>query len=220
MPFSRPLQRARHRGRLRFRRLRVAARQGAGADRLGGAAGASCAAAARPANWSAPGSRFLSRRAGSARSTAPGSAVDTTGAVELVTGGSSVGQGFATAMAQICAETLGVDYRRVRVVLRPDRPHPVRHRRARLARFGDDRQRDPCGGAEAARQGAGHGGRAVAGRAGRARHRRRRGGAPRPARRRHRSRSARSRGIWRRTRRRSATATPGLRRKAGSAPST
>jgi aerobic carbon-monoxide dehydrogenase large subunit len=42
--------------------------------------------------------------------------VDATGAVELVTGGSAVGQGFATAMAQICAETLGVDYRRVRVV--------------------------------------------------------------------------------------------------------
>jgi carbon-monoxide dehydrogenase large subunit len=42
--------------------------------------------------------------------------VDTTGAVELVTGGSNVGQGFATAMAQICAEALGVDYRRVRVV--------------------------------------------------------------------------------------------------------
>jgi CO/xanthine dehydrogenase Mo-binding subunit len=42
--------------------------------------------------------------------------VDTTGAVELVTGGSNVGQGFVTAMAQICAETLGVDYRRVRVV--------------------------------------------------------------------------------------------------------
>src|SRR5262249_20941367 len=30
--------------------------------------------------------------------------VDVTGAVELVTGGSNVGQGFATAMAQICAE--------------------------------------------------------------------------------------------------------------------
>ena len=43
--------------------------------------------------------------------------IDTTGAVELVTGGSAVGQGFATAMAQICAEGLGVDYRRVRVVL-------------------------------------------------------------------------------------------------------
>ena len=42
--------------------------------------------------------------------------VDTTGSVELVTGGSVVGQGFATAMAQICADTLGVDYRRVRVV--------------------------------------------------------------------------------------------------------
>jgi carbon-monoxide dehydrogenase large subunit/6-hydroxypseudooxynicotine dehydrogenase subunit gamma len=42
--------------------------------------------------------------------------VDTTGAVELVTGGSAVGQGFATAMAQICADTLGVDYRRMRVV--------------------------------------------------------------------------------------------------------
>ncbi|MGE3783884.1 MAG: xanthine dehydrogenase family protein molybdopterin-binding subunit, partial [Alphaproteobacteria bacterium] len=43
--------------------------------------------------------------------------VDATGAVELVTGGSSVGQGIATVMAQICAEALGVDYRRVRVVL-------------------------------------------------------------------------------------------------------
>jgi CO/xanthine dehydrogenase Mo-binding subunit len=43
--------------------------------------------------------------------------VDPTGAVELVTGGSSVGQGIATAMAQICADALGVDYRRVRVVL-------------------------------------------------------------------------------------------------------
>ncbi|MGH7061869.1 MAG: xanthine dehydrogenase family protein molybdopterin-binding subunit, partial [Stellaceae bacterium] len=42
--------------------------------------------------------------------------IDPTGAVELVTGGSSVGQGFQTAMAQICAAALGVDYRRVRVV--------------------------------------------------------------------------------------------------------
>jgi len=42
--------------------------------------------------------------------------VDTSGAVELVTGGSNVGQGFVTAMAQICADALGVDYRRVRVV--------------------------------------------------------------------------------------------------------
>ncbi len=42
--------------------------------------------------------------------------VDTAGTVELLTGGASLGQGFETAMAQICAETLGVDYRRVRVV--------------------------------------------------------------------------------------------------------
>jgi carbon-monoxide dehydrogenase large subunit/6-hydroxypseudooxynicotine dehydrogenase subunit gamma len=43
-------------------------------------------------------------------------AVDTSGAVEVVTGGASVGQGFETVMAQICAEALGIDYRRIRVV--------------------------------------------------------------------------------------------------------
>jgi carbon-monoxide dehydrogenase large subunit len=42
--------------------------------------------------------------------------VDTSGAIEVVTGGASVGQGFETVMAQICAEALGVDYRRIRVV--------------------------------------------------------------------------------------------------------
>ncbi|MGE0748194.1 MAG: xanthine dehydrogenase family protein molybdopterin-binding subunit [Rhodospirillales bacterium] len=42
--------------------------------------------------------------------------VDQTGAVEVVTGGASIGQGFETAMAQICADTLGVDYRKVRVI--------------------------------------------------------------------------------------------------------
>jgi len=42
--------------------------------------------------------------------------VDTDGTVEVITGGASVGQGFATAMAQICAEQLGVDYSRIRVV--------------------------------------------------------------------------------------------------------
>ena len=43
-------------------------------------------------------------------------AVDGDGGVEVVTGGASVGQGFATAMAQICAATLGVDYRGISVV--------------------------------------------------------------------------------------------------------
>jgi aerobic carbon-monoxide dehydrogenase large subunit len=42
--------------------------------------------------------------------------VDNDGIVELVTGGASVGQGFETVMAQIAADPLGVDYRRVRVV--------------------------------------------------------------------------------------------------------
>ncbi|MGH6770849.1 MAG: xanthine dehydrogenase family protein molybdopterin-binding subunit [Xanthobacteraceae bacterium] len=42
--------------------------------------------------------------------------VDPDGGVELITGGASLGQGFETAMAQICAEALGVDYRTVRVI--------------------------------------------------------------------------------------------------------
>jgi carbon-monoxide dehydrogenase large subunit len=42
-------------------------------------------------------------------------AVDTSGAVEVITGGASIGQGFETVMAQVAAETLGVDIARVRV---------------------------------------------------------------------------------------------------------
>ncbi|AXK81108.1 xanthine dehydrogenase family protein molybdopterin-binding subunit [Pseudolabrys taiwanensis] len=42
--------------------------------------------------------------------------VHTSGEVEVITGGASVGQGFETVIAQVCADTLGVDYRRVRVV--------------------------------------------------------------------------------------------------------
>jgi carbon-monoxide dehydrogenase large subunit/6-hydroxypseudooxynicotine dehydrogenase subunit gamma len=42
--------------------------------------------------------------------------IDTSGAVEIVTGATSVGQGMETVIAQICADALGVDYRRVRVV--------------------------------------------------------------------------------------------------------
>jgi aerobic carbon-monoxide dehydrogenase large subunit len=38
------------------------------------------------------------------------------GMVEVVSGSASVGQGMETALAQICADTLGVDYRKVRVV--------------------------------------------------------------------------------------------------------
>jgi aerobic carbon-monoxide dehydrogenase large subunit len=42
--------------------------------------------------------------------------VDETGTVEVVTGVASVGQGVETAIAQICADALGVDYTKVRVV--------------------------------------------------------------------------------------------------------
>ena len=42
--------------------------------------------------------------------------VDTSGFVEVITGGASLGQGFETVMAQVAAEVLSVDYRRVRVI--------------------------------------------------------------------------------------------------------
>jgi len=42
--------------------------------------------------------------------------IDASGAVEVVTGAASIGQGMETAIAQICADTLGVDYARVRVI--------------------------------------------------------------------------------------------------------
>lgn len=42
--------------------------------------------------------------------------VSPSGAVEVLTGGASLGQGFETVMAQICAEALGVDYSLIRVI--------------------------------------------------------------------------------------------------------
>jgi aerobic carbon-monoxide dehydrogenase large subunit len=41
--------------------------------------------------------------------------VDGDGMVEVVSGSASVGQGMETALAQICADALGVDYRKIRV---------------------------------------------------------------------------------------------------------
>ena len=52
--------------------------------------------------------------------------VDSTGAVEVVTGGASLGQGFETVMAQVAAEMLGVDYQRVNVIHgQTDRTHGI-----------------------------------------------------------------------------------------------
>jgi aerobic carbon-monoxide dehydrogenase large subunit len=42
--------------------------------------------------------------------------VDTAGSIEVITGAASLGQGVETVIAQICADTLGVDYRHVRVI--------------------------------------------------------------------------------------------------------
>lgn len=42
--------------------------------------------------------------------------VGTDGSVEVLTGGASLGQGFETVMAQICADVLDIDYQRVRVL--------------------------------------------------------------------------------------------------------
>jgi aerobic carbon-monoxide dehydrogenase large subunit len=41
--------------------------------------------------------------------------VDTSGMVEVITGGASIGQGFETVMAQVAAEALGADYKKMRV---------------------------------------------------------------------------------------------------------
>ena len=81
-------------------------------------------------------------------------AIDTNGAVEVVTGAASVGQGVETVIAQICADALGVDYARVRVVHgRTDRIDHG-HGRFRLARHRDDRRGDAARGVEGPRQGA------------------------------------------------------------------
>ena len=42
--------------------------------------------------------------------------VDTTGEVEVITGGASIGQGFETVMAQVAAEMLGTDMKKMRVI--------------------------------------------------------------------------------------------------------
>ena len=117
MPFTRPLQRARHRGACTIPATTRCCSTRRSRRSAGTRCRRSCAAAATPASWSAPASAIFVEKGGLGPLDGARVTVDTTGAVELVTGGSSVGQGFATAMAQICAETLGVDYRRVRVVL-------------------------------------------------------------------------------------------------------
>src|SRR5439155_3048552 len=42
--------------------------------------------------------------------------VDTSGEIEVITGGASIGQGFETVMAQVAAEMLGADMKKMRVI--------------------------------------------------------------------------------------------------------
>ena len=72
--------------------------------------------AARTAKRSVPGSPCSSRKAGSGRSTLCASRSSRTAAVEVITGVASIGQGVETVIAQICADTLGVDYTDIRVI--------------------------------------------------------------------------------------------------------
>ena len=178
MPYQAAARGARRGDPLRFRRLCRAARQARW--RMSTGTSSTPSSARRRADGEAGRRRACDvRREERASGPADGVRiqVDTSGAVEVITGGASIGQGFETVMAQVCAETLGVDYRRSARHPRPDRPHRARHRRARLARHGDDGVGHAQRGAEGARQGARHGGRADAGAGRRARHRRRQGGA-------------------------------------------
>ena len=83
--------------------------------RLGQAAGRSEAPPRRRRTVGA-GLAFFLEESGSGPTDNAKISVDPSGAVELITGGASIGQGFETAMAQIAAEALGVDYKRVRVI--------------------------------------------------------------------------------------------------------
>ena len=107
---------ARHGNDLRFRRLCRAARQGAGARSAGKNCAKISSAGAPAAKRSARVSPCSSRKAGLGLTTCVRASIDTGGTVEIVTGATSVGQGMETVIAQICADALGVDYRRVRVV--------------------------------------------------------------------------------------------------------
>ena len=148
--------------------------------------------------------------------------VDTSGAVEVVTGAASVGQGVETVVAQICADALGVDYRRIRVVHgQTDRiaygmgafASRVTVMTGEATRIAATKVRDKALAAAAA---------LLQSRAGDARHHRRQGGAQRSAspRKDRRSRSAKSPARWRPPQSSSATRCPAFPPKAGSSRTT
>ena len=74
------------------------------------------------------------------------------GAIEVVTGVASIGQGVETAIAQIAAETLGVDYAAIKVVHGQTDRIDKGLGRLCLARHGDVRRSNPHGRGQAARR--------------------------------------------------------------------
>ena len=136
----------------RLRRLRAAARQGAARCRLGRAADATAPAPRAAARRSARALRMFVEKSGLGPLDGVRIAGRAGGAVEVVTGAASVGQGIETVMAQICADALGVDYRACPGGPRPDRPDRARHGRFCVARDRDDRRGHAAAAAEAARR--------------------------------------------------------------------
>ena len=116
------------------------------ADGLGRAAGRRATRGARPARRSASGLRMFVEKSGLGPFDGVRVTVDTSGAVEVVTGAASVGQGVETVIAQICADALGDRLSAHSGRARPDRPDRLWHGGLRLARDRDDRRGDaPCG---------------------------------------------------------------------------
>ena len=105
-----------HRDRARFRRLCRPARQGIGRGRMERAAGRACGSRRAGGEYVGAGLAIFVEKSGLGPFDGVRVSVDTSGFVEVVTGAASLGQGVETVVAQICADALGVDYRRVRVV--------------------------------------------------------------------------------------------------------
>ena len=66
--------------------------------------------------------------------------VKSDGSVEVITGVASIGQGVETAIAQICADALGVNYNDIKVIHGQTDRIEQRHGRLCLARHGDVRR--------------------------------------------------------------------------------
>ena len=166
---------ARHPHRLRFRRLRASARQGADSCATGTSLQAA-ASQARAARREGRRRRRHVRREKRARPVRHGAHRGRypTARSRSITGVASIGQGVETVIAQICADTLGVDYANIRVI------HGQTDRIDRGMGAFASRVTVMCGEAtrtcrrEAARAGAERRRRADADAGGNARHRRRR----------------------------------------------